>query len=130
MTMYVKLQGKFTHFELTHLEGPWYQITHLVGDMIMAMEHEVRDAPLYDHHHHPLVSRSGNIIVLYNSVERRAYRYNVNTHAKKPIRYLTILGHVISLSTEDVAVPFVVDLTNRVLIPEAYTPVSDEPQKE
>lgn len=127
---YVKLDGKFTWMEIHPLSDEWAQITHLVNDMRMAEGEETRTEPLYDWVHHPVVSRSNSVAILFNLNERKLYRYNCNTHSLVAVRYLTLLGHNVSMDTAGDIIGMHIAVADDRIVPEAYTPISDEPEKE
>lgn len=126
---YVKLDGKFTWMEIHPLNDEWAQITHLVNDMRMAEGEETRTEPLYDWVHHPIISRSGNIIMLLRLSDRTVHRYNRVTTMLAKARYLTLLGHNVSMDLTGEE-PELLKLVADFVKPEAYTPISDEPEKE
>lgn len=125
---YVKLDGKFTWMQLHSLDSEWAQITHLVNDMHMAEGNLERTEPLYDWVHHPIVSRSGNIIMLLRLSDNTIYRFNRVTTMLAKARYLSLLGHTVRMDlTGDE--PEMYKLVANFETPEAYTPISDEPEK-
>lgn len=126
---YVKLDGKFTWMQLHSIDEEWAQITHLVNDMKMAEGDQERTEPLYDWVHHPIVSRSGNIIMLLRLSDNTIYRFNRVTTVLAKARYLTLLGHTVSMDLSGDE-PEMYKLVALFETPEAYTPISDEPEKE